>query len=287
MGAINIAMHNPHSPERYVELFKEMMRLKKIVQVRGLHAIMLGSASALEQGKLENGITGEFYHFVQIDPNEPWFDIVEKDKASDEDLQKIKIPEQLKPHFAKFYFVFFPKAHRLFIQLKDGKNTISINTIRSALTKLLSDEELEKFGTIEVTVEPESESIEKIFAIPSIRTLKIELVRPNPDDHHEQELKFLSKLEGQGAGKMTVEFKASKGNSLAPDQETKILAKVASSNGAVYASGRNQNGIPVKLSTVDMPMIERIEFNQNTQTPLDALISAGKTALKWITNKNV
>ncbi|MFZ6727401.1 DUF4747 family protein [Undibacterium sp. MH2W] len=283
--AINIAMHNPHSADRYVRLFNKIFSLKKIIPTRGLNGVLMGSLRELVKDEPWKGLTGEFYQFIQLDSNEPWFDLDSKDEASTDDLKKIVIPEKLKPHLARFVFIFFPREHRLFVQVKSGSRSLGPATVKAVMERLLADDNLEEFGTIEVTVIPEFDSVDKIFALPYLRTIKIELVRPNPDDHDEAERLLLERLISQNAKKMTVELNSNRTMQLTPDDQTKVLAKVASTNGSVVATGKDNHGKSVKISTVDTPLLERIYYSTAIQTMHAAFYEAADRINRHLVRK--
>jgi Domain of unknown function (DUF4747) len=283
IGALNIAMHAPHSPARYVELFRRLYSMKKIVNARGVNGALIGNLYPLRKGQPEDGLTGEFYQFIQLDAEEPWFDLLSKNEASDDDRQAIVIPDNLKPHLARFSFIFFPKGHRLYIQLKNKNRSFGIQTASIVMKGLLADQSLEVYGPIEVTVEPEVDSVASIFKIPYIHELKIELVRPNPDDHQDAERELLERLEKQQAKKMTVSLTSSRSESLKPDEDTKILAKVAASNGYVYASGRDSSDQPIVRSTREMPWIEHAVYDSNLQSANEVLYQTAAQMHKQIT----
>lgn len=283
IGALNIAMHAPHSPAKYVELFRRLYSMKKIVNARGVTGALIGNLYPLRKGQPEDGLTGEFYQFIQLDTDEPWFDLLSKNEASDDDRQAIVIPDNLKPHLARFSFIFFPKGHRLYIQLKHKNRSFGIQTASIVIKGLLADQSLEAYGPIEVTVEPEVDSVASIFKIPNIHELKIELVRPNPDDHQEAERELLERLEKQQAKKMTVSLISSRSESLTPDEDTKTLAKVAASNGYVYASGRDSNEQPIVRSTRQMPWVEHAVYDSNLQSANEVLYQTAARMHKQIT----
>jgi hypothetical protein len=80
------------------------------ITVRGDQRMLLqyvDFSRAADQGL----ITGSIARFVEIDPNTPWFDFVKLDVAADEDVEKIEIPENLRPNYRSFYFEFFVREH--------------------------------------------------------------------------------------------------------------------------------------------------------------------------------
>ncbi len=276
IGVLNIAMEEPHSPARYVQLFRKLYSMRKIVDARGVNGALIGNLHNLRREDPEAGLTGEFYQFIQLDINEPWFDLESRDAASPDDIQSIVIPEKLKPHLARFSFIFFPKGHRLYIQLKSKNRTFGIRTAASVIKALLTDKRVNDFGTIEVTIEPDQESVAAIFKIPHIHQLRIELLRPNPDDHQEAERKLLDRLQKQGAKKMLVALSSGPASTIQPDEETKFLAKVAASNGYVFASGRDYADHPVERSTRETPWIENAVYDADLKTANDVLFDTAR-----------
>jgi hypothetical protein len=103
--------------------------------------------------------------------------------------------------------------------------------------------------------------------------LIIELVRPNPDDHDDVEKRLLERLEKQGAKKMQVTLSSPRNGVLTPDEDTKILARVAASNGHVSVSGKDAHNQPVNRSTVNAPWIESFPYNPDLQLSNDVLLT--------------
>jgi len=67
-----------------------------------------------------------------------------------------------------------------------------------------------------------------------LRRLKIVVTRPNAEDLTDEYAEIMRKLNGQGARTITQELiKAPKIDRLNPDEETRKLAKIASTNGYV------------------------------------------------------
>ena len=272
ISALNIAMHEPHSARAYVELMNNLYNLKKIVNVRALTGVLIGSMYPLDKKHPDSGITGEIYQFTNLDQSEPWFDVNALDEATEEELKEIKIPEHLKPHLARFTYVFFPHGHRLYVQTRNKNRTLGIQTVQKFFRLLLADQSAPTTPPVEVTVEPDRDTISQILRIKYLRRLEITLVRPNPDDLNAAEKRLLRKLSKQDARQMDVNLYADSNSDLTPDIETITLAKVAASNGAVVGHGRDAANNPVKRSTIDQPWREVAHFDQDVQTEQAAII---------------
>ena len=73
LAALNIAMHSPHSPQRYVELMQDAFALKAKVDFGELHSLMLGQLDRPDPANPLEPLAGEIYRFLQIDASDPWF----------------------------------------------------------------------------------------------------------------------------------------------------------------------------------------------------------------------
>ncbi|MEP6880224.1 MAG: DUF4747 family protein [Nitrosospira sp.] len=274
-------MHTPHSPQRYVELFSETYRGRIEAVARGDQNVLIGALDYVDKDHPETGITGELYRYSQFDSDEPWFNIRNREEASEEEIKQIRIPENLKPHFSRFPFVFLPKGHRLYIEIRKYGKVSSPHALATAFRRLFADERLGNFGPVEVTAEPQRDALKLLFQIPFIRTLTIEIVRPNPDDGGVLQRRFMKKLEDQNASTMEIKLSASRDERLIPDDDTKAIAGVAASNGYVRASGRNMDGLAITRSTRDIPLIERATYDSDIQSSNDALL---QTAMRLHTS---
>lgn len=276
ISALNIAMHEPHSPLAYVELMQSLYRLKRIINVRALTGVLIGSMYPLDKKHPDRGLTGEIYQFTNLNQSEPWFDVNALDEATEEEVKEIKIPEHLKPHLARFSYVFFPHGHRLYVQTRNKNRTLGIQTVHKFFRLLLADKSAPATPPVEVTVEPDRDTISQILKIKYLKRLEISLVRPNPDDLDAAEKRLLRKLSKQDARQMDVKLYADSNSDLDPDKETITLAKVAASNGAVVGHGRDAANNPVKKSTVDQPWKEVAHFDEDVQTEQAAIIEKAK-----------
>lgn len=101
IAALNIAMHKPHSPERYVSMMREAHSLRYLVRQGSLKCAMIGSLYTDDKENPEEGLHGELYLFIKLDPSEPWFNVETKEPASAEDVEAISIPTHLLPHLRR------------------------------------------------------------------------------------------------------------------------------------------------------------------------------------------
>lgn len=272
ISALNIAMHNPHSPEKYVALFKDAKKLNFLVRLGSLHGAMLGSLDGPKNGKESVELSGEIYRFVKLDPSEPWFNVETRKVATENDVGRINIPSHLLPHLQRIEFIFKPKVHELWFVSQDRKDTLgplaASNFFQSLFDQLV---ESGKYPKIEVTALPDAETLDEMLSLPTLERITIELKRPNADDAAGEEAKWLKKLEKQNAQKQVTQLVANAGESIKPDSETKSLANVASRNGNVSVIGRDTAGKRVEESTRERPLVIVERVNSEIETSMDVL----------------
>ena len=267
VAVLNIVMPLPHSPGRYVELLQAAYRQRRIVSLRGDYAGMLGALDT--QGEV---ISGQFYKFFNLNVDSSWFNLSNQQEAEPGDLAQIRVPPHLKPHHLAISFVFVPQRHRLIFVTRDGHESLSSGMAKSLLDSLFSDVELTQlFGEIEITIEPSREQLRRIFAMPRLKKLSIEVSPPNPDDLDEAERDVLDRMSEERAQRMSVELMSKHPRGLQPDEKHKLLAKVAQSNGKVSGHGEDETGNVITLSTADHPLIKVVTYDPNIQTRNHAL----------------
>lgn len=276
VSALNISMPLPHSPARYVELFRTTYARRHIVNLRGDYAGMIGGLSV--RGDV---LSGQFYKFFDLDLEADWFNLKSKQEAVPEDLAAISLPSNLKPHHQSIDFVFFPERHRLVFVTRDGRESLTPNMAKLLLERLFENERVTTtFGAIEITVEPRREQLKKIFALPRMKKLSIQVLPPNPDDLDEAEQEVLDRMSQERAQRMTVELVSRHPNGLKPDNDHKVLANVAQSNGKVSAVGEDESGRTIVVSTSDHPLVEPMAYDPNIQTRNHALEMKARNILE-------
>jgi len=257
---------------RYVELLATAFAAKRMVRLGSVHG---GTIGALYDAGVENAekeLTGELYRFLKLDPNEPWFNAQTKEAASPSDLQTLSIPQHLLPHLQRIPFLFKPSTHRLYLVVRDRKDSFSPGLAKQLLDGIFAPLVIEGlFPPVEITVEPDKDALDEIFSLKSLEHLVIELVPPNPDDGDEIEKNWKERLKQQNVRRQTVQLDSERNQSIKPDADTIALAKVAASNGKVMATGHDAAGVKQELSTVDKPLKERVLHNPNVETLFDSL----------------
>ena len=275
LAALNIAMHSPHSPQRYVELMQDAFALKAKVDFGELHSLMLGQLDRPDPANPLEPLAGEIYRFLQLDASDPWFNTLTNRPAEDEDVSQIQIPGYLLPRLQRIPFVFFPENHRLVFVTKMGKvalypqkrTSLGVSTAAKFFGSLFGHEELvAKYQQVNVTQIPKSDEVERILAMSGIQRLTIYLTRPNADDGEDASERLMERLQNQNASSYLSVMDAASSEGLEPDEETKDIAREAAENGRVEAKVRDANGKIVHKSTENIPKIEPVTLNERTQT---------------------
>lgn len=272
ISALNIAMHQPHSPKKYVELFKDAKKLNYLVRLGSLHGAILGSIYPPKDGNPSSELTGEIYRFVKLDPNEPWFNVETSDVASDDEVGRINIPGHLLPHLQRIEFVFKPDVHELWFVSQDRKDRMGPQAAAKYFQYLFDALVVTgRYPEIEVTALPDAATLDQMLSMSTLEKITIELKRPNADDASKDEAKWLKRLERQGIRKQTTELVAAKGSFITPDTETQTLAAVASRNGNVSIVGRDAAGLRVEESTHERPLVMTALVDSEIETSMDVL----------------
>lgn len=269
IGALNVVLQ-PHTPEKYVELFKLLAKGKYDARVRGDDALLIGSCRNLVKGDPLAGVRGDIYKFLKLDATAAWFNTEEMDEATEEDIADLNIPEHMKPHFKKFQYVFFPKGHRLYFIFKKAGQSLSAELVRRFLVSVFTRAEFADFGQLSVTVQPDPNGLQELFSLKRISKLKMEIDRPNPDDHADLEDEILRRLNKMNARTERLEYLEATNTGLVIDDEIKALAGVASDNGFVLVEGKNEDNIKQFMSTKDMPLHVTAKYNPNLTSEFDA-----------------
>jgi|GEM_PF-994193 len=283
MSGVNIVTH-PHSPQRYVDLLRLLFAQRHHVPVRGAQHLMLGELYPLHSSNPVQGFQGRLYRFIHIDKNAGWFDISRNDVATEQELEKVNLPDHLRPNTETYDFVFYPHGHRLYINTRSGKLVhnrypmLSVGQVVKFLRALCSlNVVTESFGDVEITALPDQEHLEKILAIPQLRRLVIEVIKPNPDELSEAESEVFARFASMNVRKSKLELTAEKHESIVVDNDTRKLAQVGAVNGQVSGEGHTNSGRPVKESTVAKPWRDQVAYNPGIQTEADALREATST----------
>ena len=263
VAAINVALHD-HSVDAYVNLFKALDKNNVTAKYFGDKYATLGALQPLRKDDFSRGIYGLIYRFTHIDTDGPWFNRKEKKRAEPDDLRTLSIPGGLGANLEMARFLFLPRGHTFYFETRtEDRKTFSPQSMESVIERMCQAPAIAKnFGRVETTVLPRADSLRKVLALPKMRTLIVQIKRPNPD--HVDEDKILKRLRSQNLDRWEQVMTAAPRESIKPDPETRSLAAVAATNGYVSAAGVNHQGHRVHESTKDHPWIVDESYDPKT-----------------------
>jgi len=272
VGALNIVT-TPHPRGIYRDLLRTVA--DKEVELWGSDRAKITQFQELEDRP--DFLYGRILVWAEIDTEGQWLNKEKNVEATLEEKQIIAeaLPENYEPNFRSFYFIFIESRHRLVFETRNDLGQHLAPSRSQRIFERLFDRFLPSDAPdVDVTPIPEDETLEKILRIPRLRRLEILLKRPNPDDVADDAERVLAALERQGARSQTIELiKAPKKKSLAPDDDTKKLAKIAAAgNGSVTGEGKDDAGQRIFESTEMHPKLR--SFSIQGSSSFAAFLSA-------------
>ncbi len=213
---------------------------------------------------MDEVITGEVFTFLQLDTSLNWYDILRGEEASDEQVQAVNIPSELRPHLKKIRFVVFPKAH-LFIYVREDAHFGSIGpaSMEDFLVRLLNDNRLLEttpFQEVEVRLVQDSRQLEEILKSITLERLDIFVELPNADTPGDAEDEVAREMEEENLKQLEIIKKAANERGLQPNERTRNYMVAAASNGYVKAKGTTVDGVTKEFNTKNVPLVEPFVF---------------------------
>jgi len=269
----------PHSPEKYIELFKRAANLKGKVKIRGDQVGIIGML------KTGTGVVeGQAFKFTLIDNNASWYNISKNEEASEEEVLNIQIPKDLAPNLRKFNFVLFPSIHMVAVETYTVEGVFGATSIRTFFHNLLNQPELEPdFGEVDVILQPEKEAIERAFNLSRLESLNIAISKPNMGDFFDDK-SFYDKLDKMKVREFRQELRADGSNSIEPDEEIQGLARLGAKDGVVRWKGVDLDGEKVDESTSDHPMIRKGRVTNDFNTRDEAFLDSSQAIMVELFN---
>ncbi|MEX0143657.1 DUF4747 family protein [Massilia sp. LMS1-1-1.1] len=271
VSGLNIRAHRKHEASEYVLLWQQLHKAKTHI-AHANTALMIGTLQYENPREPTAGIYGHLYRFLDVDPAHPWFNIKNHKKASNSEVELVNIPDELKPGLVEIPYVFDVKKHCLYFVAHEKDADLSPGMVLRLLTSLCKDSKIvERFGIVDITVVTDKAQLSEMLSWPVIRNLTLVLDRPNPTEE-EDEAYFYEKMAKRGVAQEVITYKkAPEAASIVPDEEMKILARIAADNGEVKISGKNKERWSAKASSKDFPLAIKSKYNPVIQTLMDAL----------------
>ena len=258
-GALNVRIH-PHGDDAYRELFRTAFALKKAVKIRGDRHGMITSLKRI--GAKDELIRGVLTTFVELDLEGAWLNTDTLEEASNNEVQEIVIPENLRPNLTAFYFAFDVAKHEVIFEHYGAGKRLTHNSALVFFEKLFKDRRIvRKFGDVKVTIVQSRGSVERIFSIPRITELQVYIEKPNADiwdGGFEQTAE--DHLDGKRARSMFVRYKADRGAGIRRDDDLDALVRTSLRNGRSVAKGYGDQGHMV-VTTDRYPRVEQEKYD--------------------------
>jgi hypothetical protein len=263
-GLLNIALH-PHSPDIYASFIDALFALKRPVRLRGDR---YGIISLVHRDRSDDGfVSGVITTFIRLDMDGNWFDADRLTDATDSQINKINIPDNLYPNAAAFYFSFDIEKHRLYFQTYSHGKNLSTGQAFKLFSELAEDMRIQAiFGRPKISVVQSHNGLSTLFALPRINEIRIAIQRPNPDvfdDDFEREIE--EELAASHSREVTISFRAEPGQSVIPTASIRRASEAALDNGRVTVRGRDENGA-VERSTDEFPRILQARYDPDVES---------------------
>lgn len=200
-------------------------------------------------------LSGRILIYANIDKDSRWLDLETGEELTEEKLDEISIPDTARPNFKSFIYVFDEGRHLFYFEMvNEFGNSLGISTGYRAMARLLGEDRTSHLKTsVEVTVVPEEDAVDRILKMPGLRRLFIRINAPNPEDFEDKKLEVLRDLEENHAKRVDLNYvKAAGAESLTPTEEVRQLAQIGAENGYVKGES-NEDGQPDELSTKALP----------------------------------
>ncbi len=270
IGAINITIQ-PHTPEKYLELFRDVFKLRNSVHILGDQHGLLANCFKLGRDQKEPGpVTGDIFKFTSIDPSAQWFNTETNDFATEDDVEGINIPDHLKPNSSRFSYIFFPKEHLLFYEGYYDQNTFGPRNAEKFVSRILNQDTIvEKYGKVDVTHIPAIDELSEALKIPIKERIEMVIKRPNPDNHAKAEKRVMNRMKARNVESYEQTYKVVPGQSIEMDEDLKTMAHISAKNGSFFIKGKNESSKPTEFSTVKHPFTVTEYYNPDVESAFE------------------
>lgn len=281
VSVLNITLQ-PHSPERYVELFEAAFSRRPAIsrKYRGKEYMSV-KIDWMERFSREEvrAIFGQIQKYTVIDSNS-WYDKMTDSKAKDGDEPEYDM-QRFSPYYKSFDFVFLPEGHRMYIITKLKQDTLSIAFVAKAMEAILNAGTLsDEFNKVVVNVEYDEASIEKLLSMKKLQKIFIKISLTNDDDVSDIKQKLLDKLKEQNVRTWEQNLIGEKNETIQPDAATTALMELSLSNG--YSSVKGERyGKKVVEKTSSYPHIIPEKYYPNEETLFEKLFFIARNTIDY------
>jgi hypothetical protein len=214
-------------------------------------------AAITEPERYEAGLhAGRVMIWTELDPDSPAIDKKHLEEVSLQDAN-IELPPEYGINGRTFFYLLREKDHRIFFEWKNDLNHhLAPSRFKNILDRLFAKTNDDGAMHVSISIQHEDDALDKILALPVLKTFEVHLTPPNPDDNDDEAEEVLAALESQNAKAKHVKLEKKSGKTtLKPDEETMAEARVAAAgNGYVKAKGLDKQKKRAEMSTADYPL---------------------------------
>lgn len=200
---------------------------------------------------------GRILVWTDLDLKGRWLDLNNDDELSAALKSKIQIPDNAKPNFRTFDYVFDETKHQLWFEGRNVlRQTLGPSTAKRIFQTLTMPDLLgPTYPAVQVSVIPEEGALERILSMPGLQTLVIRVNLPNADyASPEARRRVFGKLDGANSDQLDLTLRKKPGAArLEVKEEFEDFARVGADTGFTRGEEKGEDGKPQRLSTVDLP----------------------------------
>jgi hypothetical protein len=239
----------------YERLMTDVFNLRRPIKIFGEREGIMISFGKVITGEMVGQYMGNMVTYVDIRPDESWFNTQRLEIATSEDLRRVSIPADLKAKARVIPFFFDSSTHTLVFETYHRGSLIGATQMQDYFEELfLTPSIVEKYGTIEVVLIKSSKMLETILAQPTILKLDIYFTPPNP---LRERMRIVRRnLENQNIDGVRIQYSNRKEQSIKPGEETMAYLHIAEEDGHVDAEVKDANNKRAKMSTEKKPEVK-------------------------------
>ncbi|WP_407522033.1 DUF4747 family protein [Methylobacterium oryzisoli] len=274
--ALNISA-TPHPRGAYRKLFEGLAG--KRVKYYGEKIAAFSKPSDTKDGVF----WGYIFSWTEIDKNQPVIDTILLQKPDEEKLADIIIPENIGFNWQSFIYVFVEERHLLVFESRNAESrTLAPSNAEKIFRTIFQTNSIVyvlidgyPLYHVEVDLVVEKNTLDKIFSIPRISQLEIQIGRPNPDDNSIDADRIIERLERINARAEIIRYRVSDSKEgLKPDETMREQGAAALRHGFVEAKGENEGG-QIILSSKQYPKSHKAYADPHSTT-IDTAIQIAK-----------
>ena len=278
--AVVLSIRIPDDRDRnYTKLISSIYRMKKSVQVYP------GTGMALTSFN-ESYNEGTISKFSIIDVDGDWFDENGFGPASEDDIKEINIPGNLRPNLISKPLHLKPDDHLLTVMTHSLGKSISPSQVEKFFKSIVElPEIMDEFGAVQIDLFKDSDEIEKLLKIETLKEIKIIVSRPNHiTKGMAKELE--DALKEENADEISRTIKSKDKGYLKPGAQTQAFALLAAENGSV-AVRYDEEGASVSSHSESKTLVKTIMTTDEDATELGIFQKLKEYLLEAVTRNRM